>query len=182
MSLDTVKESLPPYAKDIKLNLGGLVNSSPLDEQQLWGSIVAAALTGPTGEASAELVDEGRSRLSEEAFASAKAAAAIMAMNNVYYRSKHLLADAGTTGYDEIPARLRMSVIGDRFGIAKADFELWCLVVSAINGCGACLVAHERELRAEGMTAQQVHEGLRIAAVVHAACSVLAAEEAVERV
>jgi len=178
VGLDTVKEALPAYAKDLRLNLGGLVNASPLTDQQLWGSVVAAALASPGGDAVAELVAEARSRLSDPAFTAAKAAAAIMAMNNVYYRSKHLLADAGATGYDELPARLRMQVIGDRFGVGKADFELWCLVVSAVNGCGACLAAHEHVLREAGWSLQQVHEGIRVASVVHGVCATLAAEGA----
>ena len=178
MGLETVKEALPEYARDIKLNLGGLVNASPLSEQQLWGAVVAAALASPAGEGSAELVEEGRRRLSDAAFAGAKAAAAIMAMNNIYYQAKHLLADAGAGEYGDIPARLRMSVIATRQGVEKADFELWCVVVSAVNGCGSCLAAHERELRSAGMSTTQIHEGLRIAAVVHAACATLASEEA----
>jgi alkyl hydroperoxide reductase subunit D len=176
MGIDTVKDALPAYARDIKLNLSGLPNGSPLSEQQLWGSIAAAAMASPAGEAARELLDEARSRLSEDAFTAVKTAAAIMAMNNVYYRSKHLLAQAGTHGYDEIPARLRMQALATHGGVDKVDFELWSLVVSAINGCGACLVAHERELRAGGLSATQIHEGLRIASVVFAACSTLAAE------
>lgn len=178
MGLDTVKEALPAYARDIRLNLGALAGGSPLDDQQLWGAIVTAALTSPPSGAAAALVAEAQSHLSAEAFDAAKAATAIMAMNNVYYRAKHLLADAGVAGYDEIPARLRMQVIATRSGVDKADFELWCLVASAINGCGACLAAHERGLRAAGWGQPQIHEGLRIAAVVHAACATLAAEGA----
>lgn len=181
MGIDTVKEALPPYAKDVKLNLGALANGSSLTDEQLWGAVVAAALASPQGLASNELVEEGRSRLTETAFAGAKAAASVMAMNNIYYRAKHLLREAGVQGYTEIPARLRMQVIASREGAAKADFELWCLVVSAVNGCGACLVAHEQVLRAEGMTAEQVHEGLRVAAIVHAACATSAAEEMLAR-
>jgi alkyl hydroperoxide reductase subunit D len=178
VTLDTVNEALPAYARDLKLNLSGLANASPLTDQQLWGAVVAAAFASPPGAACAELVEEGRSHLSEGAFTAAKAAAAVMAMNNVYYRAKHLLEDAGAGGYSDIPARLRMNVIATREGVGKADFELWCLVASAVNGCGSCLAAHERELRSAGMSPTQIHEGLRVAAVVHAACATLAAEEA----
>jgi lipoyl-dependent peroxiredoxin subunit D len=178
MGLDTVKAALPAYARHLRLNLGALTNGSPLGEQQLWGAVVTAALTSPPSAATAELVADAQSHLSEAALDAAKSAAAMMAMNNVYYRAKHLLSDAGVTGYDEIPARLRMQVIGTRGGVKKADYELWCLVASAINGCGACLVAHEQALRAAGLGPPQIHEGLRIAAVVHAACATLAAEDA----
>lgn len=177
MGTDTVKQSLPDYTRDLKLNLGALATIASLSDQQRWGAVVAAVFTSPRSGASADLVAEARDHLLEQALEAAKAAAAIMAMNNVYYQSKHLLAEGGATDYEHLPARLRMQVIAERAGIEKVDFELWCLVASAINGCGACLVAHERSLRAGGFTADQVHEGLRIASVVHAVCASLAAEE-----
>ena len=76
-----------------------------------------------------------------------------------------------------LPARLRMNVIANP-GADKTDFELWCLAVSAINGCGACLDAHEEELRKRAVPAVQIQTALRIAAVVNAVSRVLAAEAA----
>jgi alkyl hydroperoxide reductase subunit D len=99
----------------------------------------------------------------------AHAAAAIMAMNNVYYRFLHLVEDAE---YARLPARLRMSVIGNP-GIAKADFELLALAVSAINGCGTCVASHERQLRQHGFEREAVQSAVRIAATVHAVARVL---------
>jgi alkyl hydroperoxide reductase subunit D len=107
----------------------------------------------------------------------AKAAAAVMAMNNIYYRFTHL---ASATDYRTMPARLRMNVIG-KPGVEKADFELWSLAVSAINGCGTCIDAHERELRAAGLSAEMIQAAVRIAAVVHAVAVTLESE-ASERV
>ena len=101
-----------------------------------------------------------------------------MAMNNIYYRSKHLLADEGAKDYQDLPARLRMQVIATRGGADAEDFEFWCLAVSAVNGCGGCLAAHENKLRELGVSKDQIHEALRIAAVVHAAAVTLEAEEA----
>ncbi len=100
-----------------------------------------------------------------------------MAMNNIYYRSKHLLADEGAKEYEDIPARLRMQVIGTHGGIEAEDCEFWCFAVSAVNGCGGCLAAHERKLRELGTGREQLHEALRIAAVVHAVAVTLEAEE-----
>jgi alkyl hydroperoxide reductase subunit D len=92
-----------------------------------------------------------------------------MAMNNVYYRFLHLVEDEE---YGKLPARLRMSVVGNP-GIAKADFELLSLVVSAINGCGSCIASHERQLRQHGLSREAVQSAVRIAAVVHAVARVL---------
>jgi alkyl hydroperoxide reductase subunit D len=79
--------------------------------------------------------------------------------------------------YGKLPAKLRMNAIAQH-GISRADFELWSLAVSAINGCGMCVEAHERAVRKEGITAEQVQAAVRIAAVVNAAAAVLDAETA----
>jgi alkyl hydroperoxide reductase subunit D len=92
------------------------------------------------------------------------AAAAIMAMNNIYYRFTHLVEDPE---YGTLRANLRMSVIA-RPGIEKNDFELACLAVSAINGCGACLSSHEKVARQHGTAVQTIQSVVRIAAVIHA--------------
>jgi alkyl hydroperoxide reductase subunit D len=178
VGLEAVKDMLPEYARDLKLNLGGLVNASPLNQQQLWGAIVAVAAASAPSPAVAQLDEEAKQHLSAEAYSAAHAAAAIMAMNNVYYRAKHLLADLGVTSYANVPPRLRMQVIGTHGGVPKEDFELWSMAVSAVNGCGTCLVSHEQELRKANMSTEQIHEGLRIAAVIKAVCATLSAEMA----
>jgi lipoyl-dependent peroxiredoxin subunit D len=174
MGLDTLKEALPSYAKDLKLNLGSTIGTSTLPEQQLWGTVLAVAIAARNPRVLAELNADARDHLSAEAHEAAKAAAAIMAMNNVYYRSKHLI---GEPEYQNLPARLRMQVIGNP-GVDKRDFELWCLAVSSVNGCGTCLESHEHVLREAGMSREAVHEALRIAAVVHAVAVTLEAEDA----
>ncbi len=178
MGVPALKEALPSYAKDIRLNLDSTIAVSTLPPQRLWGTVLATAIASRGARVLVELAAEAREHLSEEAFQAAKAAAAVMAMNNVYYRSKHLLSDEGEKGYEDIPARLRMQVIGTHAGVDPADFEFWCLAVSAVNGCGGCLAAHERALRELGVGKDQVHEALRIASVVHAVAVTLEAEEA----
>ena len=86
-----------------------------------------------------------------------------MAMNNIYYRFLHIV---GNDEYAKLPAKLRMNVIGNP-GVDKTDFELYSLAVSAINGCGACVAAHEKVVRKAGVTAEGVQSAVRIAAVVH---------------
>jgi alkyl hydroperoxide reductase subunit D len=112
--------------------------------------------------------------LSPEAIAAAKAAAAIMAMNNIYYRATHLMHAAD---YNTMPAKLRMNVIGNP-GVDKVDFELWSLAASAVNGCGMCLDAHEKVARKGGLSAEQIQAAIRIAASVHAAAAVIDGEAA----
>jgi alkyl hydroperoxide reductase subunit D len=180
MSLEHLKSRLPEYAKDLKLNLSSLAAEPSLSEQQRAGTFVASALAARNAETVAAITSEFGAKLSPEALNAARAAAAIMAMNNIYYRFTHL---ASSPDYRSMPAKLRMNVIG-RPGVEKADFELWSLAVSAINGCGMCVDAHEKVLRDAGITAEQIQAAVRIAAVVHAVAATLdglAAEEAVSR-
>ena len=174
MGLDAIKAALPEYAKDTKLNLGSTIGTSTLSPQQAWGTALACAVAARNPVVLREIAAEAGERLKPEAITAAKGAASIMAMNNIYYRAKHLIDDES---YASIPARLRMQIIG-RPGVDKGDFELWCLAVSAVTGCGSCLASHEKTLRDSGFTREQVHEALRIAAVVHAAAVTLDAEAA----
>ena len=176
MSLDTLRESLPAYAKDLSLNLSSLAAETVLSDQQKWGCFVAAAYAGGAGAMIEAAVASAREAgLSAEAIEAAKGAAAIMGMNNVYYRALHLMK--GGEEYRSLPARLRMNLIGNP-GVDKCDFELWSLGVSAINGCGLCMDAHEAELRKHCLTNVQVQAALRIAAVVNAVSHVVTAEAA----
>jgi len=111
---------------------------------------------------------------SAEGMTSAKAAAAMMGMNNIYYRSLHIMHNQE---YRTLPARLRMNILANP-GVEKLDFELWCTAVSAINGCGACLDSHEQTLKKDGVPTVNIHTALRIAAVVNAVSRVMAGEAA----
>ncbi len=141
MSIDTLKGMVPDYAKDLKLNLGSLANEEELNEQQKWGCFVACAMAGRNETVIQNIMSEAQNILSTETMNGAKAAAAIMGMNNVYYRFAHI---ATSKDYMTMPAKLRMNVIGNP-GVDKVDFELWSLAVSAINGCGMCIDAHEKQ-------------------------------------
>ena len=177
MSVENLKNALPDYAKDLKLNLSSLAVEPALTEQQRAGTFVVAALASRSPTVIEALAAEFEPKLSPPARAAARAAAAIMAMNNIYYRFVHLVS---APDYKSMPAKLRMNVIG-RPGVDKADFELWSLAVSAINGCGTCLDAHERELRKAGVGPEAVQAVVRIAAVVHAVAATLDGEEALAK-
>ncbi|TCT01698.1 carboxymuconolactone decarboxylase family protein [Aquabacter spiritensis] len=162
MSIEALKTALPAFAKDVKLNLSSLSREDSLTLQQLYGLLVACGLATRNAEVADALEAEAAAHLSDAARDAAKAAASIMAMNNIYYRFTHL---ASNKAYESLPARLRMSVIGNP-GVAKADFELWSLAVSAMNGCGRCIDAHEAVLREAGISETQIQAAVRIAAVI----------------
>jgi alkyl hydroperoxide reductase subunit D len=173
MSIEALKSAIPDYAKDIRLNLGSLAIDPTLTAQQRAGAFVASALASRNAVVTRAVLAEFGPGLSAEALTAAKAAAAIMAMNNVYYRFVHLVGG----DYANMPAKLRMNVIG-KPGVEKVDFELWSLAVSAVNGCGMCMEAHEKVVRHGGLSQEQVQTAVRIASVVHAVAAVLDGEAA----
>jgi len=115
------------------------------------------------------LIRDAHAEVGPEVIDDALAAAAMMAMNNVYYRFRHLV---GKPSYSQMPARLRMQRIA-RPATNKADFELFCLAVSAINGCEMCITSHEDVVIKAALSEDQVHDAVRIAAVVTAAAVAL---------
>lgn len=171
-SLESLRESLPSYAKDIKLNLGTILTpegAPDLTQSQILGTALAAAYATRNANVIAAITVEASAALSPQELEAAKAAATIMAMNNVYYRFSHLVHDEEIK---KLPVKLRMNVIGGH-GIAKVDFEIYSLAVSAINGCGMCMEAHTHEVVKAGVSKLGVQSAVRIAAVVNAAAQAL---------
>ena len=168
MSLKAFADALPDFAKDIRLNVGSLLNEPHLTEQRKYGLFLACA----HGSGYKPLVEaaeaEVAGKLSPEAANAARAAAAVMAMNNVYYRFVHLVANPE---YGTMPAKLRMNLIGSH-GIAKEDFELFSIAVSAMNGCGMCIESHERVLLQHGVKPETTQSAVRIGAVLKAVATV----------
>lgn len=175
MSLDTLKQALPDYAKDLRLNLGSLPDVQGLSPAQRWGSALASALASRHAETIRAVHAAAAEHLSEDEVRAAKTAAALMAMNNVYYRFVHLCSRGD---YANMPARLRMQALA-KPGIDRADFELFCLAVSAVNGCGMCIDSHEKILVEKSeVSPETVQAVVRVASVIHAVAATLDAEAA----
>jgi len=169
-ALETLRASLPEEAKDIKLNLGALLTgASVLTPAQRWGVLVASAAASRNPELRDAALADATAHVDPSVLADAKAAAIVMAMNNVFYRFRHMV---GKDSYTSKPARLRMNRLAQPTS-NKIDFELFCLAVSAINACELCIGAHERVVVEGGLSEDHVHEAVRIAATVHAAALAL---------
>ncbi len=163
--IEKLREQMPDAARDIRLNLQTVFQSTALTPEQTWGAALASAIATRNGELQRVIFAEAQGRVEASVIEDARAAAALMAMNNVYYRFRHLV---GKESYSTKPARLRMNWIGKPMG-DKTDFELFCLAVSAINGCEACIRSHEEVVTAGGLSEDQVHDAVRIAATIQAA-------------
>lgn len=172
MSLETIRDQLPDYARDLKLNIGSVLTpqgAPGLSEKQIAAVALATAIAARNPQLVRAIEAWAAPHLDEAYTNGARAAAAIMGMNNIYYRFLHLVED---DEYSTMPARLRMNIIGNP-GIDKLDFELLSLAVSAVNGCGKCITSHERKLRDGGISREQIQSSVRIASVIHAVASVL---------
>ena len=171
-TLDLIRDSIPDYARDLKLNLGSVLTEAGapgLNDRQIWAVAVASAIASRNLAFTRALEAAAAGHLDAAHLQAARAAAAIMGMNNIYYRFLHLVEDAE---YQTMPARLRMNILANP-GIDKLDFELLSLAVSAVNGCGLCITSHEKKLRAHGYTREMIQSAVRIAATVHAVAGVL---------
>ncbi len=172
MSVENLKEALPEYAKDLKLNLGSITRSPVLNEEQLWGTLLASAAATRNAQVLAEIGAEAADHLSAEAYQAALGAASIMGMNNVFYRGRGFLEGR----YDDLRPGLRMNVIANP-GVDKANFELWSFAVSSINGCSHCVVAHEHTLREAGLDRESIFEALKAAAIVSGVAQAIVASQ-----
>jgi lipoyl-dependent peroxiredoxin subunit D len=162
-ALETLRGAIPEVAKDLKLNLGAVLQPGNLTQDQVWGVAVATAIASRNPQLRQAVLEDALVTVSPAVVDDAKAAAALMAMNNVYYRFRHMVSKEE---YSEKPARLRMQRLG-QVATNKADFELFCLAVSAINGCEMCVRSHEDVVVGAGLSTDQVHDAVRIAATMH---------------
>lgn len=161
--------AIPEPAKDIRLNIQAVLQPGTLSPAQRWGVAVASAAAARNPELRNAIVSAARDEVGPEVVDDGLAAAAVMGMNNVYYRFRHMV---GKPSYGEKPARLRMTRIA-KPATNKTDFELFSLAVSAINGCELCIRGHEAELTKGGISEDQVNDAVRIAATIHAAAIAL---------
>jgi alkyl hydroperoxide reductase subunit D len=175
MDLEEFGGLIPDYAKDLRLNLSSVVRQPELSERQTWGTALSCAVACRNVRLLEVVQREAERHMDDTALSAAKTAAALMGMTNIFYRFRHLTSNEK---YSSIPARLRMQALRTH-GSDPVDFELWCLAVSALNGCAACVDSHERELREKGVGEETITAAVRIASVFHAIAAVMDAESGV---
>ena len=165
--VDTIKEALPDYAKDTRLNLDSVVNRSTLDLVEANGCALAAAMATGNGKL-VTFIQSGLEDATERD--AALTAASLMAMNNVWYPYVEMAEDERLTG---LPAQLRMNAISSHGGTTKARFESYSLAASIVGKCHFCVRAHYETLKKEGYSVEQLRDIGRIAAVITSVARVL---------
>src|SRR5688572_29901151 len=148
-AIEALRQKLPETAKDIKLNLQAVLGDSHLTPEQKWGVAVASAIAARNPALRQAVVADASKAVAKAVLDDAAAAAALMAMNNIFYRFRHM---SGKTAHP--PARLRMNRLMQP-ATNKLDFELFSLAVSAINGCETCVKAHDKVVIDGGLTEDQ---------------------------
>lgn len=167
MTYESLLNSIEDYAKDIRLNAKSTldhIKQSAFTENQIGAIALSCAYATKNQSVIDAMKDLFESKLSEHEIKASKAAATIMAMNNIYYRFVHLVSDKS---YQSMPAGLRMNIISNP-GVEKTDFELYSLAVSAINGCGLCIDAHVNVLKKAGISKEAIQLSIKIASVINA--------------
>lgn len=162
--IDTIKQAIPEVLKDLRINLGKVLDLSQMDgltEKQIIGSALAVAFQLANQPLISMLTEQAQD---EALIQAAELAAGLMAMTNIYYRFAHFTEDAEV---EHLPAGLRMQGMMNP-GVDRVIFEVMSLAVSALNGCGVCISAHTKQLKEHGVTAVAIARVGKIAAVIHA--------------
>jgi len=167
--LNSIKERLPEHAKDIRLNLDGVIARSSLAPEDALGVALACAVAAK----SKPLVDAFKAATPPAEAYAAMTAAALMGMNNVWYPFVEM---AGDDELKTLRPELRMNAYATSGGVSKTKFEAYALAASIVGKCHFCVKSHYELLKKEGLTTQQLRDIGRIAAVVNATALVIAAE------
>jgi alkyl hydroperoxide reductase subunit D len=164
--VDSIKEGLPEYAKDTKLNLDAVIKRSALPVEEAEGCAVAAAMATGNGKLLSYIMSSMADAKERDA---ALTAASLMGMNNVWYPYVEMVGGA----LEGIPPQLRMNAIATHGGTTKARFEAYSLAASIVGKCHFCVKAHFDTLKAEGYSTDQLRDIGRIAAVITSVAKVL---------
>ena len=165
LALEALRQAVGDPGRDLRLNIQSVLEGTTLTSEQKWGVAVASAIAARNPELRRAVIGDAAAAVAAGVLDDARAAAGLMGMNNVYYRFRHMV---GKPSYSAKSPRLRMNWMAKPLG-SRADFELFCLAVSAINGCETCMRSHEEVVLKGGITEDQVHDAVRIAATINAA-------------
>ena len=169
MNIKELINTFPDYAKDIKLNYSKILNEDILNKKQLYGLILISSFTTQLNSLKDAALEETKDFIDEELMEDVYGAYSIMSMNAIYYRFTHLSSEAD---YFAMPANLRMQYLS-KIKIDKSDFEMLCLAVAIIIGCGKCINAHENILRENNISKLHIQTVARVASVINAIANII---------
>ena len=169
MNISDTLNTFPEYAKDVKLNYSKILNENILDEGKLYGIILVSGLATKLSTMKTAALEEVKGHIDDAYIEDVYGAYSVMSMNAIYYRFTHL-----ATGYNygSMPANLRMQYL-TKHTVGKSDFEMMCLAVAVIEGCGKCINAHEVVLRENDISNLNIQTTARIASIINSIANVM---------
>lgn len=170
-ALNAIKDLIPDYAKDVRLNIDGVIARSSLPANEAVGAALAAAFAAKNATLVRIFRESGLLDATE--VQGALTAASIMGMTNAWYSYIDMAADAELKNQQ---AGLRMNAYATHGGVDQRRFELWSLSASIVGKCRFCISAHTDVLKKAGVGTSELKDVGRIASVVNAAAQILAAE------
>lgn len=164
--LESILNLIPEPAKDVRVNFKNAIDESraKLTPVEIAVIAISCAIVTKNTNLIQAFEEKFKPLLSENELNATKTVAAIMGINNIYYRFTHLCENKV---YSTMPAGLRMQSMLTH-GISKRTFEIASLAVSAINGCGMCMDSHEHTLKHEGVTEAEIQEAVKLASIINA--------------
>jgi alkyl hydroperoxide reductase subunit D len=171
MDLQAIKDRIPDYAKDLRLNLDAVLGRSSLAPPLARGAALAAAFAAKAPALVAALREEPG--IDPTHARAALTAAALMGMNNAWYPFVEMAEDPELA---TLRAELRMNAYATHGGVDRPSFELYALAASIVGKCTFCVRSHYKLLRESGFSVQQLRDVGRIAAAIQGIAQVLAAE------
>ncbi|MDC3024152.1 carboxymuconolactone decarboxylase family protein [Alphaproteobacteria bacterium] len=169
MNIQETLNTFPEYAKDIKLNYSKIKNESIFSKQQLYGIILVSSLATKMDDLVKASLKEALDNIDATLIDDVYGAYSLMSMNAIYYRFTHLATE---NNYSKMPANLRMQYM-NKHKMPKTDFEMLCLAVAIIIGCGKCINAHEKVLTENNISTQSIQSVARIASIVNAIANIM---------
>ena len=169
MNITEILVSSPEYAKDIKLNYSKILNENILEKKLLYGIILISSLATKDNSLKEAALEEVKEFIDDDYMNDIYGAYSLMAMNSIYYRFTHLATEFD---YSSMPANLRMQFM-TKHKMESTDFEMLCLAVAAIIGCGKCINAHDAVLRNNNISSQSIQTVVRVAAIINAISSII---------
>lgn len=157
-------QNLPEEADDLVVNAKRVLGGESLNAVQTWGSALASSYFIRQPELTAAILADAKAAgLSDKHLSDAKGAAALMGMNTVYFRFRHIMH---TAAYTQKTFNLRMTRM-QQVATDQTHFELYSIGPAALAGCELCLKAHEAALKKGGLNEENVHDAVRIASVLN---------------
>ncbi|GAB3992098.1 carboxymuconolactone decarboxylase family protein [Spirosoma daeguense] len=163
-ALDTLAQSEHRYLRDLKINVGNVLNSSQnLNKRET----LLLALSVAVNEKYQPLIDSLSGLARQEGASDAEVAETIactslLSTNNVFYRFRHFVSK---DYYQQTQPGIRMSIMMNPV-LGKEFFELMSLAVSAVNGCELCVRSHEESVLKHGASEARIFDAIRLASVI----------------